>query len=244
MYMYRLPVAALALVGALMSPTMGAAAAPNLAGVSGLIKTPTAAVLEDGHLVGGFSWVGGSRAFLRNWVDGSAPIADRMYYATMGLLPGLELSLDMLQVVGLIDPDAPGAAYAIHRVSNIKYQLPLSAAWPRLALGAQDPLSANAVTRGPEGQTNYGLTTFYAVATQPFGPFHLHLGYAQGTDYMRGVFGGADYDLLGGLNLRAEYDSQFLNAGLQWRPVSVLSLYMARLFPGDWGYGLTFDWRL
>lgn len=224
-------------LGTLLS-TSKAVAAPTLAGNTGLIKIPTAAVLDSGELTIGFSWVGGPRSYLFK------PQTNRMYYVSLGVLPGLEVSLDMLQVIGWIDPDAPGVAYAMHRLSNAKYRLPLPEGWPQVAVGTQDPFSANALTRGPAGQTNYGLTTYYSVVTQPIGPLSVHLGYAQSPDFIRGAFGGADMELGYGVNVRAEYDSQQWNTGLHWQPVSWFSLYAARLFPDDWGYGTALTWRL
>ena len=213
-------------------------AALTLAGDTGLIKIPTADVLKSGDFALGFSWIGGPESyFLR-------PKTNRFYYATMGILPGLEVSLDMLQVIGWVDPDAPGVAYAFHRMSNIKYQLPLPHGWPRVAIGTQDPVSANALTRGPQGQTHYGLTTYYGVVSQPVGPVTLHLGYSKGQDFLNGVFGGADWELGYGLNVRGEYDGQEWNAGLHWHPTRFFALYGARLFPDDWAYGTTLTWRL
>lgn len=220
-------------------------AAPTLVGSTGLIKTPTASVLQQGELEVGFSWIGGPRAYLRpSETYALPPNTNRMYYASMGILPGLEVSLDMAQVIGWVDPDAPGVANAIHRLSNAKYALPLPQGWPGLAFGVQDPFSVNGLTRGAIGQTNYGLTTYYGVMSQGFGPLMLHLGYGQSPLFIQGPFGGADYELGFGLNLRAEYDSQQVNAGFLWHPTNWFSLYAARLFPDDWSYGTALTWRL
>lgn len=113
-----------------------------------------------------------------------------------------------------------------------------------MAVGTQDPVSANAVTRGPVGQTSYGLTTFYGVMSQPLGPLTLHAGYSRGQDFLAGAFGGVDLEMGWGLNVRAEYDAQQWNAGLHWQPTSWFGLYGARLLPDDWGYGTTLIWRL
>lgn len=218
--------------------TFPALAAPTLTGSTGLIKIPTARVFREGELVVGFSWVGGPRAYLfRPWTN-------RMYYASMGVLPGLEVSLDMLQVIGWLDPDAPGVAWAMHRLSNIKYQVPMPGEWPKLAFGAQDPFSANSFVRGPVGQTNYGLTTYYGVISQSLGPVDAHLGFAQGSSVQSGVFGGLDLDLIYGLNVRAEYDGQQWNSGLLWRPFPWLGLRIDRLFPDDMAYGACLSWLL
>jgi len=225
------------LVLLVMAPS-SALAAPTLAGNTGLVKIPTAEVFKEGELVVGFSWVGGPRSYLFR------PQTNRMYYASMGILPGLEVSLDMLQVIGWIDPDAPGAAWAMHRLSNVKYRVPLPGGWPKLALGAQDPLSANALVRGPVGQTNYGLTTYYGVVSHTVGPVGVHLGFAQSLSFLNGAFGGADLDLGYGLNVRAEYDGQQWNSGLLWRPFGCLGLHVARLFPDDWAYGASLSWQL
>lgn len=220
-------------------------AAPTLVGSTGLIKIPTASVLKDGELELGFSWIGGPRSYMRpSQTYSLPPNTNRMYYASMGILPGLEVSLDMAQVVGSVDPDAPGVANAIHRLSNAKYQLPLPRGWPSFALGVQDPFSVNGLTRGAIGQTNYGLTTYYGVMSEGFGPLTLHFGYGQSPLFIQGAFGGADYELGYGLDVQAEYDSQQVNAGVLWHPTSWFGLYAARLFPDDWSYGTALTWRL
>lgn len=211
---------------------MPAIAAPTLAGNTGLIKIPTAEVFEDGELIIGFNWVGGPRSYLFR------PRTNRMYYASMGIFPGLEVSLDMLQVIGWVDPEASGVAWAMHRLSNVKYRLPLPSGWPKVAFGAQDPLSANAITLGPVGQTNYGLTTYYGVISHSLGPVSAHLGYGQSSAFLKGHFGGVDLDLGYGLNIRAEFDGQQWNSGLLWQPIDWLGLHVARLFPDDMAYGV------
>lgn len=207
-----------------------AAASLNLAGGTGLIKTPTALTLEDGEFAVGFSWIGGPRGYLYQ------PKTNRHYFASLSVLPGLELTLDQLQVVGWYPGDAPGVAYGFHRMWNVKYQIPLPESWPRVAVGAQDPLGANFIARGSAGKTEYGLNTFYGVLSQPLGPLALHLGYGDSPRFIKGVFVGADWEAGAGFNLRAEFDSREWNAGICWRPVSWFGLQAARLFPDDWAY--------
>lgn len=214
------------------------AASLNLGGGTGLIKTPTALTLEEGEFALGFSWIGGPRGYLYQ------PKTNRHYFAALALLPGLEMTLDQLQVVGWYPGDAPGVAYGFHRMWNVKYQLPLPASWPRVAVGAQDPLGANFLARGSIGKTDYGLNTFYGVATQPLGPVSLHLGYGDSPRFIKGVFGGADWEVGGGLNLRIEHDSQEWNAGVSWRPVGWLTLQAAKLYPDDWAYSGVLSWSL
>lgn len=215
-----------------------ALAAPTLVGSTGLIKIPTARVFKEGEFVVGFTWVGGPRSYLyRPWTN-------RMYYASMGVLPGLEISLDMLQVIGWADPEAPGVAWAMHRLSNFKYRLPMPCDWPQVAFGVQDPLSANFFARGAVGQTSYGLTTYYGVVSHAMGPVSIHLGYAQSQNFLNGAFGGGDLDLGYGFNVRAEYDSQQWNTGITWHPVGWFGLHVARLFPDDLAYGAYLSWQL
>lgn len=208
-----------------------AEARPTLSGTTGLVTVPTAMTLSEGELVGGFSWLGGTRGYLFR------PGINRFYYAGLGLLPGLEVSLSMLQVIGWIDPEAPGVAYAMHRLSNIKFRLPLPEGWPLVALGAQDPLSVNGLVRGLRGQTDYGLTTWYGVVTGGWGPLTVSGGYGQSRDAIRGVFGGVACELPLGLELQAEHDSRELALGLSWQPWSWLHLYGARMLPDDWAWG-------
>lgn len=215
-----------------------AQAAPTLAGTSGLIITPTAEVADSGVLLLGFSWIGGPGAIMM------APKPNRMYFATLGLLPGFELTLDMLQVVGWIDPQAPGVASAFHRLSHLKYRLPLPEAWPMIALGVQDPASVNALTRGPQGQTNYGLMTLYGVCTVPVGPVALSLGYGSSQGFIQGFFGGAEWSVGYGLKLQVDHDSRRMNWGASWQPLDWFGLRVARLQPDDWSAGIWVRWLL
>lgn len=221
-----------------MLATAAGAASLNLGGGTGLVKTPTALTLEDGEFALGFSWIGGTRGYLFR------PKTNRHYFASMALLPGLELTLDQLQVVGWYPGDAPGVAYGFHRMWNVKYRLPLPANWPRVAVGAQDPIGANFLSRGAIGKTDYGLNTFYGVVSQPFGPLSLHMGYGDSPRFIKGVFGGVDWEVGAGLNLKLEYDSDEWNAGMSWRPVSWLTVQAARLFPDDWGFLGVLSWSL
>jgi len=225
-------------LGLLLFAPSAALSAPSLAGSTGLVKIPTAYVVPEGECLLGFSWVGGPRSYLFR------PQTNRMYYASIGLLQGLEVSLDMLQVIGWMDPEAPGVAHAIHRLSNVKYVPPLPEGWPQVALGAQDPLSANALIRGPVGQTTYGLTTYYGVLSQSFGALTCHLGLAHGANFLQGFFGGVDLEVGHGFNLRLEHDSEQWNAGIYWRPLPWWSFQAARLFPDDWAYGTALTWHL
>lgn len=233
---------------ALLALIEPATASPTLAGPTGLIKVPTAEVLGEGQLELGFSWMGGAGSYLYDWTQGgrspsAVPAANRMYYASLGLLPGLEITLDMMQVVGLVDPEAPGTAFAIHRFSHVRYRLPVPGpvAW---AVGMVDPLSVNGLVRGEVGQTDYGLTGLYGVASWPLGPVSLHGGYGQSRDFLRGVFGGVEASLPLGLRARAEYDSQDFSVGALWQPWPWLRLQGARIFPDSWGGGLALTWGL
>lgn len=236
----RIGLGASALIAVLLVGGHAATAAPtaSLSGGTGLIKIPTALVLPEGAFDLGFSWIGGPQSYLFR------PKGNRSYFISLGLLSGLEVSLDMLQVIGWVDPEASGVSNAIHRLSNAKYQLPLPEGLPRVAFGVQDPFSVNGLTRGQIGQTNYGLTTYYGAVSHSVGPVSFHLGYGQSESFIRGAYGGVDWTLGCGLNVRTEYDSQRWNLGVLWQPVPWISLTAARLFPDDWGYGMGLRWRL
>ncbi|MNX62622.1 hypothetical protein D3C86_935910 [compost metagenome] len=212
--------------------------AVNLTGIGGLVKIPTAVALDEGEMVVGFSWVGGSRGYLYQ------PKTNRHYFVSMGLLPGLELSLDQLQVIGWYPGDAPGVAYGFHRLWNVKYVIPLSKDWPKVAIGVQDPVGVNFLARAGAGKTEYGLNTLYGVLTQPMGSVSVHLGVGESPRFIQGFFFGADWAIGDAIRLELEQDSQDWNAGISWRPWRFLSLHIARLFPDDWAYSAALSLRL
>ncbi|MBM3270243.1 MAG: YjbH domain-containing protein [Candidatus Sericytochromatia bacterium] len=202
---------------------------PSVLGYTGLLHVPTAEVRQDATLA--FRWLDAPEPLLQ--FPGTDRV-NRTYSVILPFFPFLEGTLSFVQVVGWTDPEVPLLPYAVHRAFNAKARLPVDWAGPAVAAGVLDPVSANFLSSGGKLNTHYGLTTFYAVATQRLGPLSLTAGYGYGDraegkwgrtkPFLDGVFGGADLALPGGLDLLAEYDGITANYGAR------LAL--------PWGFGL------
>ncbi|MNY02903.1 hypothetical protein D3C86_1354940 [compost metagenome] len=188
-----------------------------------------------------FSWIEGSRSYL------SAPSVNRIYALTMGLLPGLEVTFRQTQVVGWIDLDAPGVAYAFDRMGSFKYRLPLPGRLPGIAVGIQDFASVGMLVGMSPIKPNLdqrGLSTLYAVASDRVGALSWSLGAARSVAAINGVFGGLGVDLPGGLQLLAEHDSRTLNVGLRFSPHPAFMLQASQLGEDSQAYGAKLGWSL
>lgn len=211
------------------------------AGYTGLISTPTPEVEPDGRLSFGFSWIDGPRTYL------FAPKTNRVYAATMGVLPGLELTFRQTQVVGWVDPDAPGVAYAFDRMGSAKYQLPLPAGFPKLAAGVQDFASVGYISgipgMTPEG-TKHGQSTLYLVVGDHSGPLDWLAGVAKSQSFLNGAFWGLGLRLPFGFSLMAEHDSRQFNCGLRFAPLSGVAMQASSLGGDTTALSLQLAWRL
>jgi len=183
-------------------------AAPSYEGTSGLIRIPTADVAEDGRLFTGISY------FDRDHSKVVGADTDAMpTFVGAGFLPNLEL---VGRITFFHDVHAFEWNYNLDRSFNAHYRLcDQRGDWlPALALGAQD------VTYGTT--TSYVGEAEYLVGTWRRDNFRAHLGLGSGK--FDPVFGGLEMAITGKnrLHLMADYDSDYVNAGLRW-------------FIGDWG---------
>lgn len=239
--MLRRSVGLASLCGALFL-LMSDAAEAQLAqpGYSGLISTPNADVLPEGSLALSFSWVSGPDSYLR------APMPNRLYTVTAGLLPGLEVTMRLTEMVGWRDPTVPGVAYGNDRMVSAKYQLPRLGAWPRLAFGMQDIASANwlagLVTNDP--RQSYGHSMLYGVVGDTLGPWSWHIGGAHSRAFIKGVFGGASLQILPGFRVMAEYDGRLINWQGLLSPLPHLSIQVGQRGVSSWGIGTSLVLRL
>lgn len=179
-------------------------------GYSGLISTPNAEVLPQGHLAIGFSWVDGPETFL------FAPRTNRLYVFTIGILPGLEATLRQTQVIGWHDPEAPGVQHAFDRMFSAKYAIPMPGGFPHVAIGVQDIASGNILAGTPgvkPGSTQYGQSTAYGVLGGSHGRWSWHSGIGISQAFINGPFAGIVYQPLESLSLHGEWDSRSLNWG-------------------------------
>lgn len=208
----------LLLLSTLLLLSSPAHAKQNLGGDTGLIKIPTAEVIDDGDLAFNFSWVGGSKSYLQR------PRINRLYTATVGVFPNLEVCFRITQVIGWKDPQVY-IENAADRMVSAKYRIPL---WKEgaIALGVNDLLSINSfnLPNLPQGATQYGQTTLYMALSQGFGPIHLHGGYAQSKSAINGLFAGIEACPIPWVRLLAEYDSHDYNVGVQTGLFDVLNL--------------------
>lgn len=232
---------ALMLAGALYFATSSPAEA-QLAhpGYSGLVSTPTPEVLPEGSLALAFSWLGGTETYLRS------PLTNRLYSISAGLLPGLEVTLRLTEMVGWYDPTVPGVTYGNDRMFSAKYQLPMLDTLPRAAVGMQDIASANVlagiVTDDP--REYYGHSMLYGVLGDTVGPWSWHLGGAFSRSFINGVFGGLSARILPGIHLLVEHDSKRLNWGVQICPVPSFQLKISRFGSDTWGAASTLVFQL
>jgi hypothetical protein len=115
---------------------------------------------------------------------------------SLGMLPFIEIGGRFTEISGLRDLSG-----------NFKLQLPIPrfSAWiPLVALGAQDVGSSVPYFR-----------TKYVVGTEVVGPLELTLGYGNGPDRMKGVFGGGELRVANWASLLGEYDTDEWHAGLR-----------------------------
>jgi hypothetical protein len=217
-------VATAALIASLCSPGGSACGAQlSLNGTSGMLMTPTADIAADRTLAAGVSFVD------KKWAVDYRGLFDNVaYFATLGYLPRLEISMRVTVFLessfSLEDPDR----LIKDRMLSLKVlAFKESGQWPALALGSEDLTGTKR------------FNTLFAVASKGLslgraGPIRLHLGY--GSDRIEaknhpldGVFGGLAKALWKGGELLAEYDTDKVNVGLRVEPVPYVSLLVSAL---------------
>ncbi len=195
----------------------------SLNGTSGLLMTPTAELAEDGEIIAGVSFVDERWAVeRRNQSDNIA------YFATLGFLPRLEVSMRLTVM--------PGAQFSLEnpdrsvkdRMFSVKALLLREGGhWPSVAVGGEDLTGTkryNALFAVIAKHLRLGMA----------GDFGFHLG--AGADWMDaknhpldGVFGGLTKPLWQGGEFLAEYDTDKVNLGLGIQPVRYVRLLVSAL---------------
>lgn len=211
-------------------------------GYSGLISTPTPEVMRQGRLALAFSWVNGSETYL------FSPNTNRIVVLTAGLLPNLETTLRFTQVIGWQDPESPGVAfgYAVDRMMNLKYQIPLPLYFPKISFGMQDIGSVNELSgyKMKPGASQYGQSMVYAVIGRHQPPFAWHFGFASSAAFLSGYFGGVSFEPLPGWSIFAEYDSHSLNYAVRWLINDIIWVRAARRGGSTWSLSSGFELAL
>lgn len=201
-------------------------------GYSGLISTPNAEVLPEGHFATGLSWINGPNTYL------FSPKTNRVYVTTIGILPGLEATLRLTQVIGWHDPEAPGVQHAFDRMFSAKYIFPMPEGFPQAAIGMQDIASSNflsGVKGVSPGVTQYGQTMLYGVIGGKSTRWAWHGGVGGSQSFINGLFGGITYYPLEQLSLLGEWDSRGLNWGIRVTPLNGWSILVSSINPATWG---------
>jgi len=157
-------------------------------GMSGLLNTPNALVVESGQ-----ADISYSNQTKKAW-RGTVPRQDN-YHLNLGLLPYLEFGGRLTE--------APGQVRDLS--ASAKLQLPMPARWPQFAVGIQD------VSGGSSHFRTYYLVGSYELYSR----LRLSLGYGLGPDRLDGAFGGLELQLNDWLQLVAEHDGEEPAAGLR-----------------------------
>lgn len=176
----------------------------NPEGVSGVLNTPTAEVVDDGVAVFTMG------RFMRQMSGGADAIA-RSYSMTVGFLPRFEVTARFIDFPTIHDDPLNQATNFQDRSVSAKYLLPLSDRWTA-ALGALDV--------GGQSQINQA---FYGAVTYKPSP-ELTLSAGAGTKRLSGAFASARWSPLSRISLISEYDTQDVNYGIEVRPLKGLAL--------------------
>ena len=186
-----------ALLLALTAFPAAALAGVNTEGVSGILATPTAEVVGDGHAVFAMG------RYLSDTVKDTGSFIARTYIATIGYLPGLEVTARFTDFPTL--PDNQGTTNFQDRSVSAKYQVYADEDWS-FAVGALDFGGRSKI-----GQGYYGVATWRAAP-------QLELSAGAGSGPLEGVFGGLRYSPSDYVSLLGEYDTADLNYGLEVHP--------------------------
>ena len=200
-----------------------AAARISLNGTSGLLMTPTADLVHDTNLVAGVSFID------KKWAVEMREEHDNVaYFATLGFLPRLEVSMRLTVMSGApFSADNPDRSIKDRMLSVKALVLREDGNLPSLAVGGEDLTGTKR------------FNTLFAVMGKrldlgPGGEIGLHLG--AGADWMdaknhplAGVFGGVTRRLWEGGEFLAEYDTEKVNVGLGVEPLPYVRVLVSAL---------------
>lgn len=181
--------------------------AQNLSGTEGLLIVPSAEIIKDGSLSVGASY------FEKEYLPRSFQYNALAYYVSVGFLPFMETGIRFTKNLG--PRDALG-----DRMFNLKIKLLNESDYiPSVSFGLQDFLYSKVE------KTNR-FNASYFVLTKNFDWFSdlvtlkLNLGYGfrlfSALSYQFiGLFGGISFDLFDTVELVAEHEAEFTNAGFK-----------------------------
>ncbi len=187
----------------------------GLGGFNAVMTVPTAHTLQDGRVAVGFGFI--PKPYT---VYGGPDYDNFAYFAAVGFLPGVEISLRATRALDYYLPSIGD------RMASVRLRVVPETRWlPALAIGVHDVIAI----QGEEGWFN----ALYAVATKDvhafkFFSFGATAGY--GVDWIKarahefnGLFGGLSFGIGGLLFVKGEYDTQRYNFGFGVSAKSLLS---------------------
>ena len=235
------PCQAIALAGALhFNIPLPAFSQVAFTGYSGSISTPTPDVLHEGSVALSFSWIDGPETYLRS------PLTNRIYTITAGVLPNLEVTMRLTEMVGWHDATVPGVTYGNDRMFSAKYHIPILSTMPKFSIGIQDIASANLLAGIVQNDPRelYGHSMLYGVAGDSFGPCSWYIGVATSREFINGFFGGLIIDTFPGIQLIGEHDSRHFNWGARINPSPLIDLKICNLGANTLGVSSTLAFQL
>jgi hypothetical protein len=177
-------------------------------GASGLLFTPSAAVVQEGRAV--FTW---SR-HINDTIRTNGEFIERSYAMTLGYLPNLEIGMRFADFPEL--PDVNNSTNYQDRSISGKLQLFDNDGWQG-AVGAIDIAGDS-----QRNKAYYGVLGYNGVDD-------LELSAGYGSDKFDGFFGGARWTPLDKASLVGEFVNETVNYGLEVRPLKGLTLKLSRI---------------
>ncbi|MBD3384527.1 hypothetical protein GF407_06315 [candidate division KSB1 bacterium] len=208
------------------------AAGSNLVGNSGMILTPTARMLPDGHFRFGYGQLPWPYTYIEQGEHD-----ELFYHGSIAFLPFLEL------MFGIVNP--LGREWGIgDRTASIRIQvLKESEQKPALVIGTQDPFGVVAQDWAQQ------MNTLYFVTSKSFSlPYvkevNVHYGHGvdwlnAGVHYLQGPFGGVEWNAVPHTSLLAEYDGNKINLGVRGEAYNFQLLLVwldGKTFTGGFSY--------
>lgn len=202
--------------------------AQSLTGNTGLATIPTARFQEDGSLSFGFSYFDKKhQQYFESTKDFGAA------YVNLTFLPFLEV------VMRVNRPIPYHSTYTVDRFPMLKIRLLKEKKYfPAVAVGVSDFASTSSW-----GTVHFNAT--YLVVSKKFADFDFHLGYApiimKALYYqLDGVFGGVAFSPHQSVSLFAEYDTRYVNAGIQYHFLKHFSINLTTLNFDSYAAGINF----
>jgi len=185
----------------------------SMIGTTGLVLIPTANIISDGKLALG------AAAYTDTKYGSYSPKYNRVFFATIGYLPFLEVSLRATKFPGL--EWSKTYSSATERMASVKLQvIKENGYFPSIVIGIHDLYG-----KSIHFNAQYVVVS-KSIHLPLIGSFGIHIGDALNPikskkiyNYsMKGMFTGIEKDLCKYLTAMLEYDTYKYNAGLRINP--------------------------